>query len=490
MNIITSWFGGDEEKVEEVEQLRQVTIPEVAEYVQRRYFRDFKTQQIEDILASNVNETVLATLSDISSEQKRLERQLNQYEDQKENWRQYYAKLFHLHKSFIDGLVTEKELKTRLFTIIDNESKIMAKYLWGTVRINKELADIGKDRKDELDALKSSLEEILRGREDGEVVKKRVLGEEAGSAEDLLNKELAVAYSREQRYQKLYKRMTKKMRALLQRKYEAMEKFDDNSGTIISLQDDLKEADNFLIVHKRRGQFLTDLPVPITANDLIARREFDNSEDKEAAAVAQRNILFEALEQSLSNIVIYEEPDIQDEDNLAYVLKQGITMYNNLHVVPWPNKALTPKNVYDIFMSLRLQIDSIMDQSILTSKLFSFYMLAAHYEDSFNPILANQARELFTYEFLIREVSTFLREWVFDMKYTELESLYNKAKFRDYRATQEYTDGLVYYFVNHMDEHINEIISVLEKQQKFRISARERGVAFTEQPILDVKLKF
>lgn len=488
MDILRNFFGVDEEKVEEP-QIRAVTIPEAAEYVQYSYFRDFKTEQLQKILASVNNETTLKILNDISIEQKQLEKVLKEYEDQKENWRQYYAKLFSLHKSSLDGIITKEDLKKRFSTIVNNQSNIVKK-LFGTIRTNRELSLTGSERKTELDKVTAALEELLEGRDDKSEVFRRVLG--SGDVEVILNRELAIAYSREQRYAKLYKKMTKKMRTLLQRKYEAMDKFDDNNGTIISLQGYIKEADNFLTVHESRGRFLTNPPIrTLSEDEANARRAFNRlqAEEKEAAVVDQRNILSDILYQGNMSVALYEEPDIENQNDLAYVLKQGITMFNNLHVVPWDIEDLTPENAYDIFMVLTLQVDSIVDQSILTGKLFSFYMLAAHYANDLKIQLDGQPRNYFTYEVLRTAVSRFLRKWVFDLKSTELESFYDKAKYRTgYQA--DYIDGLVEYFVTHMDEHINEVIGVLEKKKEYFKSARASGVAFTEQPVLDVKLKF
>lgn len=486
--MFRNWFGGDEEEVEEP-QNREVTIPEAAEYLQYSYFREFKTEQLQKILASDNNETTLNILNDISIEQKQLEKVLKEYEDQKENWRQYYAKLFSLQKSSLDGIITKEDLEKRFSTIVNNQSKIFKK-LFGTIRTNRELSLTGSERKTELDKVNAALEELLKGRGDKSEVFRRVLG--SGDVEVILNRELAIAYSREQRYGKLYKKMTKKLRTLLQRKYEAMDKFDDNNGTIISLQGYIKEADKFLTVHESRGRFLTDLPMPpFSEDERNALRVFESlqAEDKEAAVVDQRNILSEILDQRNMSVALYEESDIENENELAYVLKQGITMYNNLHVIPWGIGDLTPENAYNIFMVLTLQVDSIVDQSILTGKLFSFYMLAAHYANDLNIQLDGQPLNYFTYEVLRTAVSTFLREWVFDLKSTELESFYDKAKYRTgYQA--DYIDGLVEYFVTHMDEHINEVIGVLEKKKEYFKSARESGVAFMGQTVLDVKLKF
>ena len=489
MFLVNKIFGEEaEEKADYEEGPKPLTLPDVAEYIQRLYFRNFFNSKIKRILSDKNNQEVLKELDNLLRKQKELEDELKWYEEQKENWREYYAKLFRLQKNFMDDIIKRNDLESLLLEILDNTSKKFVKFR-GLVRLNKKLMERGEERRNQLDATKSSLEELLDGREDKDEILQQILG--SGKVEDILNRELAVAYSREQRYEKDYRGVLKERRSILQRKYQCMEKYDDYTEELVSFQNYVKEADKFLEKEESRGNFF-DSVLPDDEEEMQMRNDLFNKrrpseKDIKDAIVVKRNVLFDILFENKCDLAVYEDPGQEDEEDLYYLYKQGITMYNNFHVVPWYNDQITLMNVYDIFMVLTMETKSIVNQTILTDKLLAFYMFSATYDTMIAMELEKHGKDYYTFSVLFSKVSNFLKAWVFDTRYKELNSFYKKVDRLGFNV--DYVDNLVRYFINHMDEYMNEVITLLEIKKVYFSSGEGKNVAIAEQP-MSLKLKF
>ena len=317
----------------------------------------------------------------------------------------------------------------------------------------------------------------------------QILG--SGKVEDILNRELAVAYSREQRYEKDYRGVLKERRSVLQRKYECMEEYDDYTEELVSLQKYVKEADKFLEKEESRGNFF-DSVLPDDEEEMQMRNDLFNvrrpsEEAIKDAIVVKRNVLLDILSENKCDVAIYEDAEQEDEEDLDYLYKQGITMYNNFHVVPWYSDKKTLLNIYDIFMVLTMETKSIVDQTILTDKLLAFYMFAAKYDTTIAMELETHGKEYYTFSVLFSKLSNFLKTWVFDTRYRQLNSFYKKIDRLTFDV--DYVDNLVRYFINHMDEYMNEVITLLEIKKVYFSSGEGKNVAFAEQP-MSLKLKF
>ena len=101
--------------------------------------------------------------------------------------------------------------------------------------------------------------------------------------------------------------------------------------------------------------------------------------------------------------------------------------------------------------------------------------------------METHSKEYYTFSVLFSKVSNFLKTWVFDTRYRELNSFYKKIDRLGFNV--DYVDNLVRYFINHMDEYMNEVITLLEIKKVYFSSGEGRNVAVAEQPIC-FKLKF